>query len=169
MPKERLFCTAGVHPTRCSELDVHPEGPEAYIAELMDVIKEGKDSGKLVAIGECGLGMRALFSPSQTITAAVLSWHLITVTHGYQFLMLVLIIVSTCTILVIIFLRTTAILITIMFTIISVVFVSSTTTNIIIVAATADVISIVAFIITCFFFPSKQSLSSSPPSHFSFS
>lgn len=33
----RLFCTVGVHPTRCGEFDAHPQGPEAYLDELRQV------------------------------------------------------------------------------------------------------------------------------------
>ena len=51
----RLFCTVGVHPTRCSEFEEHPEGSEAYMAALLDVILEGQHLGKVVAIGEMGL------------------------------------------------------------------------------------------------------------------
>eukprot|EP00884_Botryococcus_braunii_P006182 jgi/Botrbrau1/15565/Bobra.0274s0008.2 len=51
----RLFCTAGVHPTRCNEIFAFPEGPEEYMRQLEEVIKEGVAEGKIVAIGECGL------------------------------------------------------------------------------------------------------------------
>lgn len=34
---ERLFCTVGVHPTRCREFEAYPEGPEAYMAQLSAV------------------------------------------------------------------------------------------------------------------------------------
>jgi TatD DNase family protein len=34
---ERLFCTVGVHPTRCGEFEAFAEGPEAYMAELSSV------------------------------------------------------------------------------------------------------------------------------------
>ena len=33
----RLFCTAGVHPTRCNEFEEHPEGPEDYMRQLQEV------------------------------------------------------------------------------------------------------------------------------------
>lgn len=33
----RLFCTVGVHPTRCGEFEAFPEGPEAYMAALSAV------------------------------------------------------------------------------------------------------------------------------------
>eukprot|EP00892_Ulva_mutabilis_P006224 jgi/Ulvmu1/3974/UM182_0002.1 len=51
----RLFCTAGVHPTRCNELDAHEGGGERYMEELREVIREGVAEGKTVAVGECGL------------------------------------------------------------------------------------------------------------------
>lgn len=34
---ERLFCTVGVHPTRCGEFQAFPEGPDAYMAALSAV------------------------------------------------------------------------------------------------------------------------------------
>jgi len=43
---ERLFCTVGVHPTRCGELDEHPGGPDAYMAELMRIMEDGQSDGK---------------------------------------------------------------------------------------------------------------------------
>ena len=52
----RLFCTVGVHPTRCGEFDSHPGGPDGLQAELTAVLKEGQALGKVVAVGECGLG-----------------------------------------------------------------------------------------------------------------
>jgi TatD DNase family protein len=52
---EKLYTTVGVHPTRCSEFDTYPEGPDAYLAALKDVLTDGTRDGKIVAIGECGL------------------------------------------------------------------------------------------------------------------
>jgi TatD DNase family protein len=34
---ERLFCTVGVHPTRCGEFAAFSEGPDAYMAALSAV------------------------------------------------------------------------------------------------------------------------------------
>ena len=52
----RLVTTVGCHPTRAGEFDQHEGGPEAYLEGLMQLAKEGAASGKVVAIGECGLG-----------------------------------------------------------------------------------------------------------------
>ena len=43
---ERLFCTVGVHPTRCGEFDEHPGGPDAYMAELVRIMEDGQGDGK---------------------------------------------------------------------------------------------------------------------------
>lgn len=47
-----LYCTVGVHPTRANEFDADPAG---YLDQLLGVAKAGAASGKIVAIGECGL------------------------------------------------------------------------------------------------------------------
>lgn len=54
-----LSSTVGCHPTRCLEFekdsDGSPRDPQDYLEQLLDVVREGKD--KVVAIGECGLGL----------------------------------------------------------------------------------------------------------------
>ncbi|XP_028119446.1 putative deoxyribonuclease TATDN1 isoform X2 [Camellia sinensis] len=50
----RLFCTVGVHPTRCKEFDESGD-PEKHFQELLSLAKMGVEKGKVVAIGECGL------------------------------------------------------------------------------------------------------------------
>uniref|UniRef100_A0A7C8ZS24 Uncharacterized protein n=1 Tax=Opuntia streptacantha TaxID=393608 RepID=A0A7C8ZS24_OPUST len=50
----RLFCTVGVHPTRCNEFEESGD-PEKHFQELLALAKEGVEKGKVVAIGECGL------------------------------------------------------------------------------------------------------------------
>ncbi|KAI3473379.1 hypothetical protein Pfo_030669 [Paulownia fortunei] len=50
----RLFCTVGVHPTRCKEFDDSGD-PEEHFKALLSLAKEGVEKGKVVAIGECGL------------------------------------------------------------------------------------------------------------------
>lgn len=52
---ERLYCTVGVHPTRCQEIEDGPDGPEAYWDALKLLLKDSAPSGKVVAVGECGL------------------------------------------------------------------------------------------------------------------
>ena len=57
----------GVHPTRCGEFDSNPEGPEAYLDELREVLRQGRECGKVVAVGECGLDYDRLhFCPRET-------------------------------------------------------------------------------------------------------
>ena len=52
-----FYATVGGHPTRSSEFDKFEGGPEAYLAELDKVIAANLvGKGRVVAIGECGLG-----------------------------------------------------------------------------------------------------------------
>ncbi|CAO3660474.1 unnamed protein product [Rhizopus stolonifer] len=46
-----LYSTVGCHPTRCSEFEEHPGGPEVYYEELLKLVQ----SESVIAIGECGL------------------------------------------------------------------------------------------------------------------
>ncbi len=55
MPADCLYCTVGVHPTRCKEIEDSPQGPEAYWDALRVMLKAHAADGKIVAIGECGL------------------------------------------------------------------------------------------------------------------
>ncbi|XP_026425551.1 putative deoxyribonuclease TATDN1 [Papaver somniferum] len=50
----RLFCTVGVHPTRCKEFEDSGD-EEKHFQSLVSLAKEGIEKGKVVAIGECGL------------------------------------------------------------------------------------------------------------------
>lgn len=36
--------------------DEHVQGPNDYLESLLEIAQEGKSKGKVVAIGECGLG-----------------------------------------------------------------------------------------------------------------
>ncbi|KAG9445275.1 hypothetical protein H6P81_016615 [Aristolochia fimbriata] len=61
----RLFCTVGVHPTRCKEFEDSGD-PEHYFQQLVSLAKEGIEKGKVVAIGECGLDYdRLQFCPPE--------------------------------------------------------------------------------------------------------
>lgn len=51
---ESLFCTVGCHPTRCQDFDKSGD-PEKYLSELLALIQGNRN--KVVAVGECGLGM----------------------------------------------------------------------------------------------------------------
>lgn len=54
-----LYSTVGCHPCSAHEFDTFPEGPEAYLAALTEVIASNiggkKGKGRVVAIGETGL------------------------------------------------------------------------------------------------------------------
>lgn len=61
---DRLFCTVGVHPTRCATelFDSSSSSSSSdeslnmtYIQNLKDVVTQGKEEGHVVAIGELGL------------------------------------------------------------------------------------------------------------------
>ncbi|XP_019424739.1 PREDICTED: putative deoxyribonuclease TATDN1 [Lupinus angustifolius] len=61
----RLFCTVGVHPTRCTEFEESGD-PEKHFQALVSLAKEGIQKGKVVAVGECGLDYDRLhFCPEE--------------------------------------------------------------------------------------------------------
>lgn len=62
---DRMYCTVGVHPTRCGSFLEH--GIEEHLKDLMEVIEDGLSDGKVVAIGELGLDYaRTQFCDIQT-------------------------------------------------------------------------------------------------------
>lgn len=63
---DNFYSTAGCHPTRTSEMESHPEGAEAYLGQIKELIQTDKaEGGKVVAVGECGLDYDRLhFSPA---------------------------------------------------------------------------------------------------------
>lgn len=62
----RLRCTVGVHPTRCGEFDLAPDGSSSYLDELVAVGREGISRGACVAVGELGLDYdRCMFCPKE--------------------------------------------------------------------------------------------------------
>jgi TatD DNase family protein len=51
-----LFCTIGVHPTRCGEFEAtSPAAAASHLAELVAIGREGCERGLCRAVGECGL------------------------------------------------------------------------------------------------------------------
>ncbi|KAF9327445.1 TatD DNase, partial [Linnemannia elongata] len=65
--QDGLFMTIGCHPTRCSEFESHPDGPEGYFNALKAYLDNPETKGKVVAIGECGLDYDRLhFCPKET-------------------------------------------------------------------------------------------------------
>ncbi|KAI0320452.1 Mg-dependent DNase [Amylostereum chailletii] len=51
-----LYATVGCHPTRSTEFDTYPTGPDAYLQALDQVINDSLvGRGRVVAVGECGL------------------------------------------------------------------------------------------------------------------
>ncbi|KAG0036940.1 TatD DNase [Podila clonocystis] len=64
---DALYMTVGCHPTRSTEFESHPDGPEAYFNELKAMLDNPEAKSKIVAIGECGLDYDRLhFCPKET-------------------------------------------------------------------------------------------------------
>jgi TatD DNase family protein len=52
-----FYATVGCHPTRSGQFDTFNGGPEAYLQALDQLISQNLTGvGRVVAVGECGLG-----------------------------------------------------------------------------------------------------------------
>ena len=49
-----MYITVGCHPTRCNEFEKAPN-PDEYFNGLLELIKQ--NDKKVLAVGECGLGI----------------------------------------------------------------------------------------------------------------
>ena len=50
-----LYCTVGVHPTRCLVFNEEIGENENIIKQLREIIQDGLTDGKVIALGELGL------------------------------------------------------------------------------------------------------------------
>ena len=59
-PLAGLYATVGCHPCSAKQFDEYPGGPDGYLDALAEVIEKNlggrRGDGKVVAIGETGLG-----------------------------------------------------------------------------------------------------------------
>lgn len=68
-----LYCTVGVHPTRCSEFGISSSERMHHSQQLLDVLSDGMRDKKVVALGELGLDYdRTEFCDVETQKAGLL-------------------------------------------------------------------------------------------------
>jgi TatD DNase family protein len=78
-----LYCTVGVHPTRCSEFGIHSPERMRHTQQLLDIITDGMSDKKVVALGELGLDYeRTEFCDVETQRAGLLDQLLLAQTTG---------------------------------------------------------------------------------------
>lgn len=62
----QLYCTVGVHPTRCLEFDENDHGAQEHLEQLIRLAQDGQKDGVVVAVGEMGLDYdRLQFCPKE--------------------------------------------------------------------------------------------------------
>jgi Tat protein secretion system quality control protein TatD with DNase activity len=67
-----FYATIGCHPTRSGQFDKFKGGPSAYLGALDALIeKHLRGKGRVVAVGECGLGMTLEMPQVLILTVAV--------------------------------------------------------------------------------------------------
>ncbi len=62
-----FYATVGCHPTRTTDFEKYKDGPEKYLSQLEGIISSNLiGQGRVVALGELGLGMFACNLESMT-------------------------------------------------------------------------------------------------------
>jgi TatD DNase family protein len=74
-PNFELYSTVGVHPTRANELE-DPKEAERIMKEFRDLILDGKNDGRVIAVGECGLDYDRLQFCTKEVQISAFKLHL---------------------------------------------------------------------------------------------